>query len=57
MNEQHLELEHMKEVALIAGLPECLSPKAKDALTVYDSLPSFIPALTGLCSALKTAST
>jgi nucleotidyltransferase substrate binding protein (TIGR01987 family) len=31
--------------------------KAKDALTVYDSLPSFIPALTGLCSALKTAST
>ena len=31
--------------------------KAKDALTVYDSLPSFIPALMGLCTALKTVST
>lgn len=31
--------------------------KAKDALTVYDSLPSFIPALMGPCSTPKTAST
>jgi nucleotidyltransferase substrate binding protein (TIGR01987 family) len=31
--------------------------KAKDALTVYDSLPRFMPELMGLCSSLKTAST